>query len=208
MKSIYIDNKHITFTDSLAGSATEGMIISNPRPEEITATNLLENLRKTKSITVLSPDYEKIFEHLRQETGFVVAAGGVVHSSNGMTLMIFRNGRWDLPKGHLEKGETIGECALREVTEECGIRNLILGRFLTETVHVYTLNGQTVFKATSWFDMSCPVNCMTTPQREEGIEKAEWLPEARIREILPTSYQTIRDVFAAYYTTEPKNRNI
>ena len=208
MKSIYIDNKHITFTDSLTGSATEGLIISNPRPEEITATNLLENLRKTKSITVLSPDYEKIFEHLRQKVGFVVAAGGVVHSSNGMTLMIFRNGRWDLPKGHLEKGETIGECALREVTEECGIRDLTLGRFLTETVHVYTLNGQTIFKATSWFDMSCPADCMTTPQREEGIEKAEWLPEAKIREILPTSYQTIRDVFEAYYATEPKNSNI
>ena len=49
----------------------------------------------------------------------IEAAGGLVYNIENQLLMIFRNNKWDLPKGKLEVGENIQECAIREVEEEC-----------------------------------------------------------------------------------------
>ena len=89
--------------------------------------------------------------------------------------MIFRNSKWDLPKGKLEAGENIQECAIREVEEECGVRNLQIVNQLQSTYHTYQLNGKATLKCTYWFKMITNFNDELVPQIKEGITKVAWV---------------------------------
>ncbi len=117
----------------------------------------------------------------------VTAAGGVViRTVDGkeQLLLMFRRGAWDLPKGKLDAGETIEQCALREVSEETGVTGLTLTRFLTHTHHEYEDEYGMWSKTTHWFLMSIDGDGgELVPQAEEGIERLEWvvLDEARRR---------------------------
>ncbi len=123
------------------------------------------------------------------------AAGGLVTNGYGECLMIFRYGRWDLPKGHLEKGESIDRCALREVEEETGLAELELGAPICDTRHRYMLDGRLVEKHTHWFRMRCEGRPGTVPQREEDISRACWISPADIQPYLDTTYPNIKEVF-------------
>lgn len=127
----------------------------------------------------------------------IQAAGGVVCAPDGRFLMIFRRGFWDLPKGKLEPGETIEQCAVREVEEECGVSGLTLGRKICTTVHRYTLGGLDIEKHSTWFFMTLPSAVDLVPQKEEDIEIAQWVSPADLPERLKLSYPTIAEVFGA-----------
>lgn len=124
----------------------------------------------------------------------VEAAGGVVYNSNNQLLMIFRNDKWDLPKGKLEIGETIKECALREVEEECGVSDLQIFQKLINTYHVYDLDGSLVLKRTHWFKMNTQCSNAPVPQIKEGITKAEWVSEKDIFKKLRNTYGSVKDL--------------
>ena len=119
------------------------------------------------------------------------AAGGVVGNGKSELLLIHRNGMWDLPKGHVEKGETHTYAALREVEEETGVANLSIGSLIAKTYHVYPLDGEWILKQTSWYDMQTSGNQSLTPQTEEGIEQVCWLPKKDAMEKLDTSFATL-----------------
>lgn len=129
----------------------------------------------------------------------IYAGGGLVRNAAGDFLMIYRNGRWDLPKGKQEVGEAIETCALREVCEECGLDlgELRLGRFLVETSHNYRQNGELLLKRTSWFAMEYGGSGLLVPQVIEGITRAEWVAAEAVAALLEGSYPTISEVFAA-----------
>ncbi|MDR0687240.1 MAG: NUDIX domain-containing protein [Prevotellaceae bacterium] len=128
----------------------------------------------------------------------VEAAGGLVKNSAGEYLMIFRNGRWDLPKGKREEGESMEQAAVREVMEECGISRLTLQGLLVATYHTYALQGVDVLKKTCWYAMTCSgKQRRLRPQAEEGIEAAEFLPAEKVAGYLLRAYPAVRDVFAA-----------
>ena len=78
----------------------------------------------------------------------IEAAGGVVYNNDNKYLMIFRNGKWDLPKGQLDQNESIKECAIREVEEECGISGLNILNALQDTYHTYEIKGRKILKRT------------------------------------------------------------
>lgn len=101
-----------------------------------------------------------------------------------------------MPKGKREQGESMEECALREVQEECGIGELTLGRFLCVTDHQYILEGQTVLKKSTWYHMTGSGDLI--PQTEEDIEIARWVSPDELPELLALSYPTIREVFVCY----------
>lgn len=128
----------------------------------------------------------------------IYAGGGLVTNGYGELLMIFRRGKWDLPKGKLDPGEKIEDCAIREVTEETGVQGLILGKLLLITQHEYfdKWMNKEVIKETHWYSMSVQGEQQLIPQTEEDITAIEWTKPSEILSRLNESYDTIRDVLA------------
>ena len=111
--------------------------------------------------------------------------------------MIFRNGKWDLPKGKLEVGENIQECAIREVEEECGISGLTINKPLQDTYHTYKLKEQKILKRAYWFEMKTNFKGGLLPQTEEGITMVVWVDKQDIAEKLENSYGNIIELLQA-----------
>jgi len=125
----------------------------------------------------------------------IKAGGGLVYNDKNQLLMIFRNGKWDLPKGKLEIGEDIEQCAIREVEEECGVSGLIITQQLQETYHTYEINGQKILKRTYWFEMQSSFKGNLVPQTKEGITAVVWVNEEGIAKKLEDSYGNIKELF-------------
>ena len=123
------------------------------------------------------------------------AGGGLVYNKAGDVLFIFRNGKWDLPKGGIEKGEEIEDTAIREVEEETGVTNLKITHKLQKTYHVFKRGGKYKLKVTHWYEMRTDFNGTPKPQANEGIEKVAWLGPAEIKEALKNSYENIKLLF-------------
>lgn len=132
---------------------------------------------------------------LKRRMRYVRAAGGIVETDEGRRLLILRNGRYDLPKGKVEAGETLRQAALREVQEETGVSPLTAGRLALKTYHVYNLYGGWHLKQTSWFKMTAEgFEPATNPQREEGITDCLWVDFEDWRRKLKHSYGTMRAI--------------
>lgn len=126
----------------------------------------------------------------------IVAAGGIVINQLNEILFIYRYSKWDLPKGHLENGETMEECALREVKEETGLHNVSITRFIGKTQHEYFdnyLNAEAI-KETNWFEMSGDKNEALQPLTQENIEWARWVSPKGVHFYLKNSYQNIIEI--------------
>lgn len=132
------------------------------------------------------------------EFALIEAAGGVVVNDCGQWLMIRRNGRWDLPKGHLECGERIEECAAREIEEETGVRAGVV-RPLCDTLHAYYFpkTERWELKRTHWYELHTASCARLVPQAEEGIEQVVWCTPAEVTRNLRDAFPTIRCVVAA-----------
>ena len=108
--------------------------------------------------------------------------------------MIFRRGKWDLPKGKLDPGETMEACAVREVEEETGISQTALQSLHTITYHVYDEFGKHILKETYWYEMFSPGLQQPKPQAEEQITAIEWAGPERMEELLKTSYGLVKSI--------------
>jgi 8-oxo-dGTP pyrophosphatase MutT (NUDIX family) len=124
----------------------------------------------------------------------IEAAGGVVTNPDGAVLMIYRRGKWDLPKGKRDDGEGIEECAVREVKEETGLPELKITGKICETFHVYAQGGTELLKTTHWFHMKTQKAYELFPQKEENILEARWVAEKKLGIYLPQSYEAIKEI--------------
>jgi 8-oxo-dGTP pyrophosphatase MutT (NUDIX family) len=124
----------------------------------------------------------------------VEAAGGIVRNADNAVLFIFRNNFWDLPKGHVDPGETHLQTAIREVEEETGIVHIEVKAVCPDTWHFYQMNGFWWMKHTCWFDMQISDNQLLYPQLTEGITKAEWVENERLSDVLQRCYRSVKDV--------------
>ena len=131
----------------------------------------------------------------------VTAAGGlVVRQKKGeiRLLLIYRRGAWDLPKGKIDKGETIEACAVREVQEEVGIKELRILAPAGTTVHGYPEGKRFMVKRTWWYFMETPERSFT-PEKREGIEKVKWKRWSKAKEKL--GYKSLRRHLAGLHPT-------
>ncbi len=134
----------------------------------------------------------KLYQNFIKHFKVIEAAGGLVFNKNKDLLFIYRNDIWDLPKGKIEKGESVSNTALREVEEECGVQYLKLGNFIDKTYHIYEYKNQFIFKITHWFKMICDNNQKLVPQLEEDITKVVFLDENMQKEALKNTYTNIK----------------
>lgn len=146
-------------------------------------------------VIVLHADPSRLLAKLEKLGKLIEAAGGAVLNSEGKLLMIYRNNKWDLPKGKLEKRETPEIAAIREVEEECGVTGLSIIRPLTPTYHTYKEKGQFILKKTWWYEMHCHVTSSAlVPQEEEGITRVEWMSKEDVNDALTNTFHSVIEV--------------
>ncbi len=145
---------------------------------------------------LLDKDLSKLKKAFYKHFTLITAAGGVVSDSKDNILMIFRRGKWDLPKGKLDKGETIEECAVREVEEETGVKEITLGEKITTTYHTYSEYGKHILKESHWYKMKCNDHQKVVPQTEEDITDIKWVKKSDLKNYISNTYQTILDVLS------------
>lgn len=148
-------------------------------------------------LMVPSRDPEKSFQAISKAFNVELAAGGLVRSSAGECLFERRRGVWDLPKGHLEKGETLEECAAREVTEETGLSRLSVENGICMTYHTYRLDGILSMKCTKWYAMTTDKREPLVPQEDEDITSVCWKTLSELPECLADTFPSVVQVFQA-----------
>ena len=156
------------------------------------------------SITFLvqPKEYKDIKNAVKSQFKIVKAGGGIAEKGNQI-LLIYRKGKWDLPKGKLEKKEGKKEGALREVEEECNIKAR-LGDKITHTWHSYILNGKKHLKKTYWYRLECLDDSEMKPQLGEGITDVKWMDEKGTRQAMVNSFRSIRHVIKKYHKLSTK----
>ncbi len=196
MYKVFIDNKSIFFTkkdNSLYNIENEFFLKYS---SEIDLRNEFEKLKNNKEIVNLiifvNEDVEKVFNEFLSKFTILEAGGGLVVNENKEYLLIFRYGKWDLPKGKAEKGEDIESTALREVEEETALKGARIVSKMPETYHYYEHKGKPIIKKIFWYFMSgSSKNQELKPQLNEDIQKVEWMTQDEVREALKNSYRSI-----------------
>lgn len=150
------------------------------------------------TLWLYSTDADRLWKRFSERFEFVQAAGGVVLDADGRLLVIKRLGQWDLPKGKVERMESIPDAALREVREECGLQELQLVRPLARTWHTYERKGRQHLKRTDWFLMQGNAQEDLSPQTEEDIEEVRWCGRKDARAVMEDTYPSLLPVFEAW----------
>jgi 8-oxo-dGTP pyrophosphatase MutT (NUDIX family) len=145
----------------------------------------------------LHRDLETLRKAFWKKFLLVQAAGGLVENEKGDLLLMMRRGKWDLPKGKLDAKETLEHCAVREVEEETGLRNIHLGSPLLVTYHTYDENGKHFLKESHWYRMTVSGAQTLVPQEEEQITEVKWVGAASLGEITGNTFPSIIDALQA-----------
>jgi 8-oxo-dGTP pyrophosphatase MutT (NUDIX family) len=148
---------------------------------------------KSSKLWVFCNDLDLAWSSFKSEFTVIKAAGGLVQKEDNF-IFIYRNGKWDLPKGKLELNEDIEECAVREVEEECGIDGVSIHSKLLQTYHTYNIEDKMILKETHWYLMKSIYSKGFCPQIEEGIEKVEWKNLNDIPRLMKNSFANIQRV--------------
>lgn len=190
MYKVFYNEKALTLTDKPL--LTSKSLQFNTDSQFAEALAVLRNTSVTE-VNIYYHNLEKLWKRFKDYFHYLEAAGGLVKNKNNEILFIYRLGKWDLPKGKVEEGETTEIAALREVEEECGISNVKLLDFITHTYHIY-FQENLKLKGTYWYNMSYEGNQQLIPQEEEGIGIAEWKKRDDVPEILKNTYENIKIV--------------
>jgi 8-oxo-dGTP pyrophosphatase MutT (NUDIX family) len=166
-------------------------------PDQITIESTLQALETDKlpAAIFINPDTDAMLDTVKGYFNILVAAGGLITNQEEEILLMFRRGKWDLPKGKQDDGENLEACALREVEEETGLHSVTLEHKITETLHFYTYKEKKILKHTYWYKMKFSGTELTIPQIEEDIVDIQWVKPENLSKYLKFSYQNITDVF-------------
>jgi 8-oxo-dGTP pyrophosphatase MutT (NUDIX family) len=190
---IYINEKVILLTESAPKKVQNfKQIDAEAFDLKVIYTWVLNH--KSQFFYVLCDDAKAFLKSVKKSVLLIRAAGGLVKNENDNYLFIYRNDKWDLPKGKIEKQEGIKEAAVREVEEECGIKVSKLKERICNTYHCYIYKGEVVLKKTYWFNMRCKGQNNLKPQKEEGITDVRWFKKEDVSPIVENTFPSIMDV--------------
>jgi len=144
-------------------------------------------------------DVDKLRINYLADKPSIFAAGGMVFNPNGDLLMMIRKGMWDMPKGKLDEGESIENCAIREVTEETGLSSISIVEKLSISYHTYFYNDQLVVKPSHWFKMNFTGIEIPKPQIEEDISEIRWVKKDEARKLLDSMFPSIQEMIIRFY---------
>jgi 8-oxo-dGTP pyrophosphatase MutT (NUDIX family) len=191
---IYINQKTLLITESLPKNLKKFQQIDHQSFDlKIIYPRILEHY-KGHNFFVICNDAKAFFKNIIRSIPVIEAAGGLVKNERKEYLFIFRNGKWDLPKGKIERDEKVKEAAVREVEEECGITVKKLGKRICKTYHAYIFKGEVVLKKTYWFKMKCEGQDKLKPQKEEGITDARWFTYEKTSQVVKNTFPSILQV--------------
>ncbi|HOY28461.1 MAG TPA: NUDIX domain-containing protein [Flavobacteriales bacterium] len=197
---VYIGGRSVLFHDGAidpSGIHDRRVVHVASKKELRALVERLERGEEQGGITVIGHDFD-VWEVFQRDHEFVLAAGGLVMDENGRLLAIKRLGKWDLPKGKVEKDEAVDVGAVREVQEECGLQHVELKEFVTSTWHTYERKGRQHLKRTDWFLMRASSNEELTAQSEEDIEEVRWLDSDGLRMMEADTYPSLLPVLKAW----------
>jgi 8-oxo-dGTP pyrophosphatase MutT (NUDIX family) len=198
MYTVFVNDKVIYFTNNIEKYDQRSNVLTLTYfSQKITAylVDLLFDVDEVQSIFIVVNDCKAAFFEFQKLFKIIEAAGGIVKNNEGKQLFIFRLGKWDLPKGKIEEGESVENAAIREIEEECGINQLTIDKPLVETFHLYKYKGEIVFKRTFWFAMSSNYKGILIPQLEENITAVEWLTSQQIKDrVIENTYASIKEL--------------
>lgn len=166
------------------------------------ALDLLENT-SVKELNVFGENIDEIWDEFQKLFRIIEAAGGIVSNPDNEVLFIKRLGKWDLPKGKMEKGESREESAVREIEEETGLKDVELVNFINTTYHIYVeRNGEKILKCTHWFEMNFKGEDTSKPQTEEGITEVAWKNTSQIEsEVFPNTFRNIKLIIQEFWNS-------
>jgi len=196
MYKVFIENRPVIF--SVAEVDQQAKKKGKPVNFERDVLTIVRNAAEDEEIMIPlknADEFHQIFTDFKK----IIAAGGLVKRKQRI-LFIKRNGLWDIPKGKVEKKESIEEAAIREVEEECGLKGVVLRDLLMKTFHTYQFNGDWVLKETHWYAMDYSGSKETIPQEEEGITKVKWFKFKKLDKVLENTYPSICEVIRSYQT--------
>ncbi len=196
MYKVFINDKPLFLTNEVAKETDFQLFLLESVDIEQLIIKMFNN--KINKAYLYHPDEKEILNKVKEKIPVKKAGGGLVYNKKGEVLFIFRNGKWDLPKGGCDKGEAIEDCSIREVEEETGVNDLKITKKLQKTYHVFKRNGVYRLKITHWFEMTTTFEGTPIPQENEGIEKAAWLNPEQIKEALTNSYENIKLLFEEF----------
>jgi len=180
----YIHHDDAVFIDELNLHTVKTMIHEMQRPSIHAGVFFHKDLKELKDAF-----FKKFI--------LIKAGGGFVLNENNEALMMFRRGKWDLPKGKMDKKETFEECAVRETEEETGLKNIELISPLITTYHTYHEGSRYALKETKWFTMKVSGEQKLIPQASEQISKLEWVGMNELKKYLQNSFPSVKDVLEA-----------
>ena len=168
-------------------------------PSELIISQILNTIDPTeeRAVVLAAKKLEDLKAALWKRFEIIKAGGGLVFNEDGKVLMMFRRGKCDLPKGKLDEGESIEECAVREIEEETGLKELVREKFITTTYHHYSFKGKEILKESYWYEVRTNFKGSLVPQLEEDITEVKWVAITELDNYLENTYASIREVFAA-----------
>jgi len=201
-KKIYFNNKPLFLVDEITREVEEYLhqkeTIFIDELDEHTVRTMIYEMEQPEIYrgVFLHKDVEALLNRFKSNFSLIQAAGGFIYTKDNCLLLIFRRGKWDLPKGKLDEGEELETCALREVKEETGLEKVQLEQPLTVTYHTYRQQGQHILKESHWYVMKAEMQALT-PQTEEDIEKCEWIAIDNLAPYMSNTHASILDVVKA-----------
>jgi len=197
MYKVFFKDRTVFFGDDFSKvfGRNNGLFYKYNNLQELTELVYLFNeLNRINKLFIFHDDILTLFEEFKACFNYVDAAGGIVMRSDGKFLIMKRDGMWDLPKGKLEKKESVEDAALREVGEETGLKVLRITQPVLSTYHTYQITDAMTLKKTKWFEMYYDGKEDPVPQTDENITDVQWVEPGNTDFIRKNTYASVLDV--------------